>query len=229
MNRILFLCTLLATLIPPLHSELIFKMDLIEFSNPLNNTYTNRPCTSKGGSCQTGFLFCLVDLPFRNPQSCSLGDHVTASLGGNHIQFEAAAANRTQNFSFQFRFAAVPPQGMGMMIEVRDYYEKSRWDSIDFYTSTLADVPLSPRSANATYAIIKRFSSLFKHNSSLTVRAQLSCAPSFFGSNCEVFCNEEETAASNCHYTCDVFTGARVCKNDFFGPDCQTRKLFLSL
>lgn len=61
-----------------------------------------------------------------------------------------------------------------MMIEVRDYYEKEKWESIDFYTSTLADVPLSTRAINNTLNITKKFTSLFKYNSSLLIRARVS-------------------------------------------------------
>jgi hypothetical protein len=81
---------------------MVYEMELLEFDNPLNRTYTHRPCASRAG-CQTGFLFCLVDLPFRNPQSCSIGDHVTAVLGGNSIKFTAP-----HNFTYSFKFANIP-------------------------------------------------------------------------------------------------------------------------
>jgi hypothetical protein len=84
---------------------MIYEMELLEFDNPLNRTYTHKPCSSPGGECQTGFLFCLVDLPFRNPQSCSLGDHVTPALGGNHIKF---LSTPTQNYTYSFKFANIP-------------------------------------------------------------------------------------------------------------------------
>ena len=60
-----------------------------------------------------------------------------------------------------------------MMIEVRDYFEKEKWEPIDFYTSALADVPLSIKSSNATYIVRKKFSSLFNHNSSLQVQSKV--------------------------------------------------------
>jgi hypothetical protein len=69
---------------------------------------------------------------------------------------------------------------MGMMIEVRDYYEKDRWDSIDFYTSTLADVPLSLKSSSTIMTVVKKFTSLFKYNSSLLIRAKVSKALLYF-------------------------------------------------
>jgi hypothetical protein len=62
---------------------------------------------------------------------------------------------------------------MGMMIEVRDYFEKNRWDSIDFYTSTLADVPLSLKTSPSVITVTKRFTSLFKYNSSLVIKAKV--------------------------------------------------------
>ena len=61
-----------------------------------------------------------------------------------------------------------------MMIEVRDYLKDGAWEPIDFYTSALADVPLTLKTSNSAYAVKKRFSSLFKHNSSLTVQSKVS-------------------------------------------------------
>ena len=87
--------------------EMIFEMKLIEFSNPSNTTYTNKPCglASNSVQCETGFLFCLVDLPFRNPQNCSLGDYTTPILGGNRIRFKP---NATQNFTYKFLIKNLP-------------------------------------------------------------------------------------------------------------------------
>lgn len=76
-------------------------MQLIEYNNPLNKTYSNKMCSSNA-TCNTGFLFCLVDLPFRNPQNCSLGDLVTPVLGGNSIQFKS-------NFTYEFTIKHLPP------------------------------------------------------------------------------------------------------------------------
>ncbi len=59
------------------------------------------------------------------------------------------------------------------MIEVRDYLKDGSWEPMDFYTSALADVPLSLRTSNSGYIVKKRFSSLFKHNSSLTVQSKV--------------------------------------------------------
>ncbi len=61
-----------------------------------------------------------------------------------------------------------------MMIEVRDYLKDGGWEPMDFYTSTLADVPLTLRTSNNAYTVKKRFSSLFKHNSSLSVQSRVS-------------------------------------------------------
>ena len=64
-------------------------------------------------------------------------------------------------------------QGIGMMIEVRDYESKEKWEPIDFYTSALADVPLSIKSSNTTYTVRKKFSSLFNHNSTLKIQSKV--------------------------------------------------------
>jgi hypothetical protein len=154
--------------------EMIFEMQLIEFKNPLNNTYSNKPCGENSSllnsECNTSFLFCLVDLPFRNPQNCSLGDFTTPVLGSNYINF---TPNVTNNYTYQFLIRKLPSQGIGMMIEVRDMFKKDKWESIDFYTSALADVPLSSRSINTTYTVKKKFSSLFNHNSTLIVKSRV--------------------------------------------------------
>jgi hypothetical protein len=60
-----------------------------------------------------------------------------------------------------------------MMIEVRDYNKDGSWEPIDFYTSALADVPLTLKTSNGAYTVKKRFSSLFKHNSSLSVQSKV--------------------------------------------------------
>lgn len=82
-------------------SEMIYEMRLIEYSNPSNKTYSNKHCGGGGrfgADCKTGFLFCLVDLPFRNPQNCSLGDFTTPVLGGNSIRFNVTNRNNTYKF-----------------------------------------------------------------------------------------------------------------------------------
>lgn len=83
---------------------MIYEMRLIEYSNPSNRTYSNKNCGGGGGSsaagvaCKTGFLFCLVDLSFRNPQNCSLGDFTTPVLGGNSIHFNLSDSNNSYRF-----------------------------------------------------------------------------------------------------------------------------------
>jgi hypothetical protein len=109
------------------------------------------------------------------------------------------------------------------MIEVRDNYQKDKWDSIDFYTSTLADVPLSSRLINSTLVVVKKFSSLFKHNSTLLVKSRLFCAKNYFGAQCEKYCDE---STNNIYYECEPLTGEKICKNGFLGQDCQIRKPF---
>ena len=94
---------------------MIFEMKLLEFSNPLNRTYSNKPCgiNSQENQCDTGFLFCLVDLPFRNPQNCSLGDYTTPVFGGNHIKF---TPNATQNFTYVFKIKKLPSVSLILFI-----------------------------------------------------------------------------------------------------------------
>jgi hypothetical protein len=102
---------------------MVLEMSLVEFNNPLNRTYTQKPCASKGDACQTGFLFCLVDLPFRNPQNCALGDHVTPHLGGNRINFEeltaagSELAAQNNNYSYTFKFVGIPPVNLSNSIK----------------------------------------------------------------------------------------------------------------
>lgn len=87
-------------------------MKLIEYNNPTNRTYSDKNC---GGDelipadCKTGFLFCLVDLPFRNPQNCSLGDFTTPVLGGNKILFsEKSSSNDETTYSYKFSIDKLP-------------------------------------------------------------------------------------------------------------------------
>lgn len=80
---------------------MIFEIQLIEYKNPSNASYSNKRCLN---DCQTGFLFCLIDLPFRNPQNCTLGDHVTPVLGGNKISF-----SEQRNYTYKFHLKNIPP------------------------------------------------------------------------------------------------------------------------
>ena len=87
---------------------MVFEMRLLEFNNPLNKTYSNKPCGGGANTnkrCETGFLFCLVDLPFRNPQNCSLGDYTSPIFGGNRIEFKQ---NATNNFTYSFLIKKLP-------------------------------------------------------------------------------------------------------------------------
>lgn len=85
---------------------MIYEMRLIEFKNPTNRTYSNKNCgsgdsgdlVSSNSVCKTGFLFCLVDLPFKNPQNCSLGDFTTPVLGYNSIQFNISDRKNSYKF-----------------------------------------------------------------------------------------------------------------------------------
>lgn len=111
---------------------MIFEMKLIEYNNPSNRTYSNKNCggggissrsssssgvssvssvsnggsggSGGGGECKTGFLFCLVDLPFRNPQNCSLGDFTTPVLGANNIVFDQFS----NSFDYKFTIKKLP-------------------------------------------------------------------------------------------------------------------------
>ena len=56
-------------------------------------------------ACNIGFLFCLVDLPFRNPQNCSLGDFATPvlSTGKTIVEFKPSL-----NFTYKFTLKKLP-------------------------------------------------------------------------------------------------------------------------
>lgn len=91
-------------------SEMIYEMKLIEYSNPMNRTYSNKNCGGGLGSvCKTGFIFCLVDLPFRNPQNCSLGDYTTPILGGNSIVFNLTDKKNVYRFPIHKLPSVRPP------------------------------------------------------------------------------------------------------------------------
>lgn len=51
---------------------------------------------------------------------------------------------------------------------------------------------------------------------------KLFCAPNYFGSNCETFCDE----TPNDYYACDIETGLKHCRDGFVGENCQIRKIF---
>ena len=89
-------------------------MSLIRFDNPLNTTYSNKTCgggykKNTSRECRVGFLFCLVELPFSNPQNCSLGDHSTPRpLGSNHIDFANLSQREQQLTTYTFPMRHVP-------------------------------------------------------------------------------------------------------------------------
>jgi hypothetical protein len=114
MYKLIFLILLNYGLSSLIQCEMILEMDLIQFVNPSNKTYSNKPCGGSGAisstkneinTCQIGFLFCLVDLPFRNPQNCSLGDYTTTVLGSNSIKF---IKNETNNYNYKFIINKMP-------------------------------------------------------------------------------------------------------------------------
>jgi hypothetical protein len=75
-------------------SEVTLSLRLLHYKNRNGLTYENRPCDTRlehdinrDGRCDTGFLFCLVRLPFQNPHNCTLGDHFTGFVGADDIHF----------------------------------------------------------------------------------------------------------------------------------------------
>ncbi len=201
---LVYIATLLTTSV---NCGMIFELQLIQFSNPSSTTYLNEPCYKK--DCQMGLLLCLVDLPFRNPQNCSLGDMITPVLTS-----KSSDSLNSSNTNYKFTIDELPPDGIGMMIEVRDYWNTSVWNHIDFYTSTLADVPL-----DALMPTTKVFSSLFNHNSTLEATLKLYCEQNYYGKNCQVFCEPGP------NYVCDKLSGMFVCDKGFTGELCQIREL----
>ena len=74
--------------------EVTLAVRLLQYKNRNGLTYENRPCDTRlehdinrDGRCDTGFLFCLVPLPFQNPHNCTLGDHFTGFVGADEIFF----------------------------------------------------------------------------------------------------------------------------------------------
>ncbi len=82
--------------------DMIFEMKLNDFKNPTNRTYLNNYCFQKT-DCNIGFVFCLIDLPFRNPQNCTLGDYTTPVIGKNDVSFAEASNNFTYQFTIKSR------------------------------------------------------------------------------------------------------------------------------
>lgn len=75
-------------------SEVTLAIRLLQYKNRNGLTYENRPCDTRldhdinrDGRCDTGFLFCLVPLPFQNPHNCTLGDYFTGFVGADEIFF----------------------------------------------------------------------------------------------------------------------------------------------
>lgn len=75
-------------------AEVTLSLRLLHYKNRNGLTYENRPCDTRlehdineDGRCDTGFLFCLVNLPFRNPHNCTLGDYLTGFVGADDIHF----------------------------------------------------------------------------------------------------------------------------------------------
>jgi hypothetical protein len=112
---------------------------------------------------------------------------------------------------------------MGMMIEVRNYVTKDTWDPLDFYTSALADVPLSKKRGAMARTVRKRFSSLFNHTSSLLISSKLYCDKNYFGKNCDIYCDEDSID----YFTCNEDTGVKECNEGFMGQYCDIRKFNL--
>ncbi len=116
----LLLFVVLLQLLRRAQGELVLEIKLIEYKNPDGRTYLDMACgppntktvstdslESKAAPkpCQTGFLICLVDLPFRNPQNCSLGDVSTPVLGStNTMDFNQS----DDKYTYQFPIEQLP-------------------------------------------------------------------------------------------------------------------------
>lgn len=106
-------------------------MELIQFRNPSTKTYLNEECGSPSSSsnsnekptCNIGFLFCLVDLPFRNPQNCSLGDFATPVLTTN--SFMNFGESSAENYSYKFKLKELP---LVSGINKRKNYQQCRFN-----------------------------------------------------------------------------------------------------
>ncbi|CAF3647199.1 unnamed protein product [Rotaria sordida] len=224
-------------------SEVTLSLRLLHYKNRNGLTYENRPCDTRlehdinrDGRCDTGFLFCLVHLPFQNPHNCTLGDHFTGFVGGDDIHFinidqqlqrrSILSINKKRQRSslislwfqptiyFHFNY---PKTGIGLIVEVFDIDDNNNQtihDSIDFYGRTLTDLKLY-RSVELAQPQRIYLRSLFGTYTNLTVDFLLYCSPNYYGNDCEIFCSPNEQG-----YECDLNTGQKICKHGYFGQDC---------
>ncbi|CAF0727708.1 unnamed protein product [Adineta ricciae] len=222
--------------------EVTLALRLLHYKNRNGLTYENRACDTRlehdinrDGRCDTGFLFCLVQLPFRNPHNCTLGDHFTGFVGADDIHFinidqqltrpPLTFYNKKQRSSlislwFQptiyFRFP-YPKAGIGLIVEVYDIDDinnQTVHDSIDFYARTLVDLKVQhSREVAQPQRLFLR--SLFGTYTNLTADFTLYCSPHYYNHDCETFCLPNEQ-----RYDCDVNTGQKICKHGYIGQDC---------
>ncbi|CAF4008494.1 unnamed protein product [Adineta steineri] len=222
--------------------EVTLSLRLLHYKNRNGLTYENRPCDTRlehdinrDGRCDTGFLFCLVRLPFQNPHNCTLGDHFTGFVGADDIHFvninqkfprsSYAVQNKKQRSSlislwfqptiyFHFKY---PKNGIGLIVEVFDIDDINNHtihDSIDFYGRTLLDLKLY-RTIDIAEPQRLYLRSLFGTYTNLTADFSLYCSPNYYDENCETFCLPNEQ-----RYECDLNTGQKICKHGYIGADC---------
>ncbi|CAF4495240.1 unnamed protein product [Rotaria socialis] len=223
--------------------EVTLSLRLLHYKNRNGLTYENRPCDTRlehdinlDGRCDTGFLFCLVQLPFQNPHNCTLGDHFTGFVGADdihfinidqHLQRRSSVSNYKKiqrsslisvwfqpKINFQFNY---PKTGVGLIVEVFDIDDvknQTIHDSIDFYGRTLNDLKLY-RSIEVAQPQTIYLRSLFGTYTNLTVDFVLYCSKNYYGDDCETFCSPNEQ-----RYECDVNTGVKICRHEYFGQDC---------
>jgi hypothetical protein len=58
---------------------------------------------------------------------------------------------------------------------------------------------------------------------SISVEVSSYCDKNWYDKSCGTYCFEQDTC--NGHYTCDVDTGAKVCKLGYSGIDCEVPDL----
>ena len=95
------------------------------------------------------------------------------------------------------------------------------FDTDDFSDDDFVDVIFgAPFNLSIGHRITQTYSG---RRASITVAFQASCSEYYYGPECDVFCEEMDSAAKG-HYTCDPQMGEKVCRPGYADPasDCIT-------
>nr|AKP06504.1 DSL-like protein 3 [Platynereis dumerilii] len=209
---LLSLALLYFVLVCNVSADGMIKVRLLHFLNPQGKGHNGHCCDGKFGICERNgcdhyFKMCL-DAPGRRDKStanCAYGKQIKIdpTIDQDQITFTQRYKNVQNPIAFEFN----EPLPFETVLKV-SIYDYDRWTKDDFVDrleqpiTQLTDYPMD-------YALQSR----------TTLRVQIfkECKPNYYGPRCTTACFPPTRG----EYTCDQFTGRKICSLGWTGPSCD--------